>query len=558
MTKPSFARRQPVVTAFAIVAATLVLGSQVWTQGRPSRRTTTVRGREAVEGEVLVKFARGSSDVEQAQLETQLDTEEREPVGPRITRIKSRAYDVATLLAYLRTRTDVEYAEPNYILYALATPNDQHYPLLWGLNNIGQSILGVRGVNDADIDAPEAWDVSTGSTANVVAIIDTGIDYTHPDLADNVWSAPAAFSVNIGGKITNCPAGSHGYNAILKTCDPKDDNDHGSHVMGTIGALGNNIFGVTGINWTASVMGGKFLGANGSGTLANAINAIDFAIQAKAIFGATNGANVRVLSNSWGGGGFSQALLDEINKAKANDMLFVAAAGNASSDNDVVAAYPASYNTSNMVAVAATDNTDHLASFSNYGAAKVHIAAPGVNIASTVRNNSYAYFSGTSMATPHVSGAAALILSRCATMNTADLKALILNPDNVDAVPALNGLVSTDGRLNVDKALRACTPLNPVPAPQPIPAPPDTLTAATGSKRGQISLDWNASALAVSYTVKVATSSGGPYTIEASGLTRTDYTDTGLKSGATFFYVVTAVNGMGESTNSTPTSAKAR
>src|SRR3989449_5448564 len=206
-------------------------------------------------------------------------------------------------------------------------------------------------------------------------------------------------------------------------------------------------------------MGSKFLDAPGSGTTANAINAIEFAVQAKAAFAATSGVNVRVLSNSWGGGAFSQALLDEINRANANDMLFVAAAGNAISNNDIIPHFPSSYNAPNVVAVAATDNTDSLAFFSNFGPASVHLGAPGLDVLSTTIVGNYAYLSGTSMATPHVSGAALLVLSKCA-LNTASLKTLLLN--NVDPIPSLAGRTVTGGRLNVNKAIRACAaPANP-------------------------------------------------------------------------------------------------
>ena len=223
--------------------------------------------------------------------------------------------------------------------------------------------------------------------------------------------------------------------------------------------MGNNGTGVVGVNWTASIMGSKFLDAFGTGTIANAINAIEFAVQAKAAFAATGGANVRVLSNSWGGGAFSQALLDEINRANANDMLFVAAAGNSGTPNDLFPLYPASYNAPNVVAVAATDNTDSLAFFSNFGPSSVHLGAPGVDVLSTTIGGNYLYLSGTSMATPHVSGAALLVLSKCA-LNTASLKTLLLN--NVDPIPSLSGLVATSGRLNVNKAIRACAaPANP-------------------------------------------------------------------------------------------------
>jgi hypothetical protein len=413
------------------------------------------RGREVAAREVLVKF-RGAPGVAPTPDELQVlaDADRDEEVGRLgVRRLRSRSLDVAGLIAALQQRGDVEYAEPNYIVHAIGTvANDTYFAYMWGLRNTGQLIGSQYGVYGADIGATLAWDITKGSKANVVAVIDTGIDYTHPDLQANVWSAPASFSVRIGGRTITCAAGTHGFNAITSTCDPRDDNSHGTHVSGTIGAVGNNGAGVTGVNWVASLMSAKFLDATGSGTVADAINAIEFTIQAKQAFGAA--ANVRVLSNSWAGGGFSQALLDEINKANASDMLFVAAAGNDGTNNDAVASYPANYNAPNVVAVAATDNRDQLASFSNYGAATVELGAPGVYIASTLRNGVYGYYSGTSMAAPHVSGAAALILSAC-TLNTLALRDVILN--TVDPVPALVGKTVTGGRLNVFDAVRSCS-----------------------------------------------------------------------------------------------------
>ena len=176
--------------------------------------------------------------------------------------------------------------------------------------------------------------MATGSKDIVVAVIDSGIDYTHPDIAANVWSAPRDFSVTIGGVTVHCPAGSHGFNARTKTCDPLDVFSHGTHVAGIIGAAGNNGIGVVGVNWNTLMIGGRFLDDFGVGTTADAIDAIDFMIQTRTIFASTGGANIRVLNNSWGGGAFSQALRDMIELAASHDMLFVAAAGNSGRDDD--------------------------------------------------------------------------------------------------------------------------------------------------------------------------------------------------------------------------------
>ena len=540
----TFLRAPKSAYVFAVVVSALALTSPVSIAAqRQPAATVTVNDHRAAAGEALVKFTVKPSAEEHAQLVAQLDADEAEEIGGiGVQRFHSRRFDTETLVHYFRTRGDVEYAEPNYIIQANLLPNDPQFSQLWGLQNTGQTINGSAGTAGADIRAVSAWDVSTGSRLNVVAVIDTGIDYTHQDLAGNVWSAPSSFTVTIGGSTITCAAGTHGFNAIRKTCDPLDDNNHGSHVSGTIGAVGNNGIGVAGVNWTASIMGSKFLNAAGSGTTADAINAIEFTIQAKSAFAATSGANVRVLSNSWGGGGFSQSLLDEINKANTNNMLFVAAAGNSGSNNDTTPSYPASYNAPNVVAVAATDNKDQLASFSNYGASSVHLGAPGVNVLSTTIGNTYQMFSGTSMATPHVSGAAALILSKC-SLDTAGIKSNLLN--NVDKIASLSLITVTNGRLNVNSAIRACsTPT--------APAAPTGLTATAGN--AQVALQWTASSGATSYNVKRSTTSGAEVTI-VSGVTATSYTDTAVANGTTYFYVVSAVNAVGESLNSNEASA---
>jgi len=418
--------------------------------------TGTYRGRKAAEGEILVKF-RSVSPSTLATIARTSDLSSVRPTGgvKNLYRLHSRSKRIADLLADLSARPDVAYAEPNYQWHTVEIPNDPQFVSQWALQNTGQFGDGFSaGMPGADISAVSAWDVSTGNTAYVVGIVDTGIDYTHPDLQGNVWSAPTAFTVTLGGVPVSCPAGSHGFNAITGACDPMDDYMHGTHVSGIIGATGNNSVGVVGVDWTTQLIGLKFLDSQGYGYTDDAVNAIDFAVQVKALFASTNGADIRILSNSWGGPSFSQALQDEVDVAAANDILFVAAAGNNATNIDTMPMYPASFNRPNMINVAATDNNDALAPFSNVGPNSVHLGAPGVAILSTLLNASYGYLSGTSMATPFVSGAAALMLSVC-PLSTPDLKKNLL--DNVDPIPALSGLTVTGGRLNVNKAVRSCS-----------------------------------------------------------------------------------------------------
>lgn len=398
----------------------------------------------SVPGEVLVKLRAGISQDEIASLKALAGAEEAQRLSAlssgTILRLHSRTKNVQDLTELLHGKPNVVYVEPNYILRLAATPNDPSYNQLWGLKNTGQSILGSPGSAGSDIDAEAAWNVTTGSASIVVGVIDTGVNYNHPDLAANMWSNP-------GGKgNAACGAGTHGFNAITMTCDPVDDHYHGTHVSGTIGAVGNNGVGVAGVNWTTSIMALKFLGSSGYGTTAGAIVAIEFAVQAK-----IDGVNVRVLSNSWGGGGFSKALLDEINWANQNDILFVAAAGNDGMNNDTYPHYPSNYATPNMISVAATDNRDATAYFTNYGLTTVHLGAPGVNILSCDLGTGYISVSGTSMATPHVAGVAALILANTPGLTTAQVKSAILN--NTDPVASLTGKTVTGGRLNAARAL---------------------------------------------------------------------------------------------------------
>ncbi len=355
---------------------------------------------------------------------------------------------VQDAIARLRRDPAVLYAEPNYIVRAARTPDDPRFGELYGLNNTGQT----GGTPDADIDAPEAWDISVGSADVVVGVVDTGVDEGHEDLAANMFVNPGEIAGNgIDDDGNGVVDDVHGFNAIARSGDATDDNGHGSHVSGTLGAVGDNAAGITGVSWQVRIMALKFLSASGSGTLADAIAAIDYAVAQK-----NAGVNLRVLSNSWGGGGFSQALLDAITAAGDADIMFVATAGGSASDNDVTPSFPASYEAENIVAVAATDHDDELASFSNFGATSVDLGAPGVNILSTTPGNTYSVFSGTSMATPHVSGAAALVLSVNPGLDTAAVKAILL--DSGDPVPSLDGVTVSGRRLNAASALQQAAP----------------------------------------------------------------------------------------------------
>ncbi len=529
----------------AVLALVILATTQSLTQPRAGngRAIERIDGREAVAGEVLVKL-RTPSARDVLDIKRLADTDTLTSLGRTgVRRLRSRSRDVRALLRLLASHPAVAYAEPNYIVRTFTDPSDPLAPQLWGLQNTGQSVNnGLAGQPGADVHATQAWDVSVGSPAQVVAIIDTGLDYTHPDLATNIWSAPSPFAVTIGGVSITCPAGSHGFNAIALTCDPMDDHNHGTHVAGTIGATAGNGIGVVGVNWVAQMMGVKFIGAGGSGTIADAINGLDFVMQVREAFAATGGADVRVLSNSWGSLSYSQALRDEIAATAETEMLFVAAAGNSGLNNDVMPTYPASYDVDSIIAVAATTNTDGRAFFSNYGATSVDLGAPGVDILSTTIGNTYGFSSGTSMAAPYVSGAAALVLSRC-TLDTQALRDTLLS--TVEPAGALASVTVTGGRLDVHSAIRSCM------------APPATPTHLTALGRdGSVALSWSGVAGATGFVVKRSDVSGGPYAVVVSGVAGITFVDTTVVNDRTYYYVVSATNGLGASGDSNEASAR--
>lgn len=333
----------------------------------------------------------------------------------------------------------VEVAEPDFIVFTTANlPNDNNFNQLWGMHNTGQNF----GLADADIDAPEAWDTTIGSREVRVAVVDTGVDYNHPDLAANIWSNPGEIA---GDGIDNDENGFiddvRGWDFYDNENDPMDIEGHGTHCAGTIGGVGNNGLGVAGVNWEVSIVPIRFLGPFG-GSTSDAIESIHYATE----------IGVNLSSNSWGGGGFSELLKSAIAVAAEANQFFVVAAGNDGSNNENWPQYPASYtfdaDVDNVVSVASTDRNDRLSYFSNYGVTVIDIAAPGSEIVSTTPNNSYSSYSGTSMATPHVAGALALYISLNWDSSFQDIKSQLLA--TVDPLPALEGKCVSGGRLNLN------------------------------------------------------------------------------------------------------------
>ncbi|MEY4066471.1 MAG: hypothetical protein RIR26_2679 [Pseudomonadota bacterium] len=428
----------------------------------PKQTAFTEDGYPYVRGEYLVKVA------SRASLERLLDSQ-RESVGSvaqKTPLFSSKSgvwykvqvaddYKLREAILSARENADVLYAEPNYIYYA-SSENEKNIP------TPGKSGKGGPDLKDAPalptppvadpqistmyglskIGAPQVWPTTSGSSKVLVADIDTGIDYNHEDLINNIWHNPAEIA---GDGIDNDANGYVddvvGWDFRDKDARPFDDNSHGSHTAGTIAATGGNGIGVSGVAQQASIMSLRFLGGSqGSGTLEDAVKAIDYATE--------NGA--QIMSNSWGGGGYSQSMFDAISRANDKGILFVAAAGNSGTDNDSKAQYPASYELPNVLTVAATDSGDKLASFSCFGLKSVHLAAPGVKILSTVPGDKYASLSGTSMATPHVTGAAVLLKAAYPNMKAKELKDVLMQ--SVEQLSSLAGKVSTGGRLNISKA----------------------------------------------------------------------------------------------------------
>ncbi|MFH0908208.1 MAG: S8 family serine peptidase [bacterium] len=404
--------------------------------GREDVLTTSA----CVADHVVVRLREGKSRQDAERIARRHGTVVRKAMrAPRFYLVGVVGTDVGALDRTLRRlrgeRGVVEYAEPDGVVEAIdTTPNDPSFGELWGLHQ----------ANGHDIDAPAAWDYTTGGTDVLVAVIDTGIDYTHPDLAANIWTNPGEIPGNgVDDDGNGFVDDVHGWDFAHDDNDPMDDHYHGTHCAGTIGAVGNNGTGVCGVNWTVRMAAVKFLAEGGSGFNSDAIDSIYYAAQIGA----------KVLSNSWGGDEYSEAMRDAILEAGASNALFVAAAGNDSSNNDLAPTYPVGYDCSNIIAVAATDRDDALASFSNYGQMTVDLGAPGVDILSTAPEGEYKVLSGTSMATPHVAGGVALLMHLYPQLSPSFIKDLLLG--SVDPVPSLSGRTVAGGRMNLRKAIES-------------------------------------------------------------------------------------------------------
>jgi subtilisin family serine protease len=446
-------RRLPLI-ACAIFVCVTVLGALVSLSAASSRADDDP---DAVPGQVVVGFKPTASDRQEEKAVDKVGgtIEDRiESIDGALVSVDPDGADAA--IEALQRQRAVDFAEPNFVLHAARLPNDKLFGEQWGLRNVGQ----FGGKAGADIHATDAWDATTGAGVTV-AIVDTGVALDHGDLAANAWNNPADPKNGIDDDHNGFVDDVHGADFINDDSDPNDDAGHGTHVAGIIGAKGNNGAGVTGVNWDAKLMALKFLDRDGSGNTADAANAIDYAV--------SHGA--RVINASWGGPAFSMALYQAVKRAGDKGVLFVAAAGNDGQNADVQPDYPAAYDLPNVISVAASDRYDRLADFSNYGAKSVDLAAPGDDIESTVPSFSdptgYESFSGTSMATPFVSGAAALYFSRFPSAGADQTKTALLS--SVDTGPAFAGKVATGGRLDVAKALGATAPKT---TPEPDSTPP--------------------------------------------------------------------------------------
>lgn len=421
------------------------------------------------EADVLVRFRPGTSKEAIDSIAARLGDriEDRIEFVSGLTAIDDEdGLDPEAVAEEYRALPEVEYAEPNYTIELepeidedvndgygntaghgttgrfTTTPNDPLFSDQWSLANTGQR----EGKTEADISALNAWAKTKGSEKVVVAVLDSGVQYTHPDLLNNMWVRPASIAAYADehlGTIDDV----HGYDGAENDGDPMDDNGHGTHCAGIIGAEGGNLLGIAGINWRVQIMPLKFMSAGGFGTTKAAIECINYVVDRKKA-----GVNVRIISASWGSTQKSKALEDAIRRAGDEGILFIAASGNSSQNADRSPHYPASYKLPNVISVAALNRRDELASFSNYGLKSVHVAAPGAEILSTWLNDGFEEHSGTSMATPEVAGIAALVLSVDDKLSVKELRERLI--ESTDKLDGLRDKIVSGGRINAARAVK--------------------------------------------------------------------------------------------------------
>jgi subtilisin family serine protease len=490
------------VATFIILAITSQTVVKTDAEGRDSSAKSAERIAEFIPGEVIVRFredttaakTKGARLTTLRTTERDITAEVKEFDGSNIVK-GLRVALVApadTLLAVqaFKSREDVLYAEPNYVRRKDALPNDPSFASQWGLKNTGQ--VGINdatgfqqaGTVGADIDAELAWNITTGSRTVVVGVVDEGVDITHTDLIDNIWRNPGeiagngidddgnGFKDDINGwdfyhndaSVYDGPGTYNSGGVTLQT------DSHGTHVAGTIGATGNNATGVTGVNWQVSIMSLKIIPKEctpiatcdppAPASVRTTVAAYNYARMMR-----QRGVNLRVLNNSYGGGGKSQAEIDAISALNDVGILFVASAGNEPEDSGTFPRYPSTYDVPNIIAVAATNRFDDIASFSTFGARTVSIGAPGRSILSTFPSNTYASISGTSMSTPHVAGTAALVVAANPGISAQNLRGVLAYTG--DVLPALQGKTTTGRRLNAYNALVSAAE-NDTTAPAPV------------------------------------------------------------------------------------------
>jgi subtilisin family serine protease len=472
----------------AVLLAALALSSTAATDGHAAKARTSGSRSSLVPGRALVEFRAGVSTASLRAAATRAEARILREVtrcwvkdGAKLVVVHSATQTTAQLVEAFSADPRVAYAEPDSIVHLDATPNDPRFGELWGMTKIS---------------APSAWDVSTGSSSVVIADIDSGVDYTHPDLAANMWHNPLDPIDGIDNDGNGYIDDYYGINAITGPApapgaltDPMDDDGHGTHTSGIMAAVGNNSIGVAGVCWAARIMALKFVAADGDGFTSDAIACINYVVDQKV----NHNVNVVAMNSSWGSQNYEQSLKDAITAAGNAGIVFVASAGNGDAfgtglDTDAWPHYPASYDCANIIAVAASGSSDALIEMSNYGVVSVDLAAPGVNILSTVPSfvdaGRYKSWEGTSMAAPHVTGAVALCAAKYPTETMAERIERILR--YVDAVPALAGKCVTGGRLNVSTAIGGALPTDAQIPGFALPPSPLTGSLSAASDRDDV------------------------------------------------------------------------